>query len=156
MQRPSPHAYSLPTVKTPNQSHFLTFSNHFRPAWEACPNLPREPYYMSNINKSFHTLLVYVWHHQFQHRNQLLGGNPFCFRRGATTSVLLICSSLIPSFSLTEMEALIFYHHCGAQRDAWSQGSVNTKWMKKWFWRHLSGATPVHPRLSGKFKRCDY
>lgn len=118
MQRPSPHAYSLPTVKTPNQSHFLTFSNHFRPAWEACPNLPREPYYMSKINKSFHTLLVYVWHHQFRHWNRLLGGNPFCFRRGATTSVLLICSSLIPSFSLAETEALIFCHLCGAQRDA--------------------------------------
>ena len=27
-------AYSLPTMKTANQSHFMTFWNHFRPSWD--------------------------------------------------------------------------------------------------------------------------
>lgn len=64
---------SLPPnhITTPNQAHLLTFPSHFRLVWEACPNLPRKPYHVSN-NKPFHTLLMEVWHCQFQHLNQLL------------------------------------------------------------------------------------
>lgn len=48
-------------------------SSHFEMVW--LPALPRSPHYMSN--KTFHTLLAHVWHHQSQQLNYFcMGGGP--------------------------------------------------------------------------------